>query len=261
MNRQVPRGKKWILARTGLALLLGSFGASLDLSAQPTIPETLDVPWASPEAPGWVREDVATEPGSERLATERFHSMSLSSLAEAIVTGSKEECIAWGQVFIDIVNPPLRGNLALNLSTSVFSFRGRVVGEAGGFFGGIPGTLVEVKPEEIYIQEDGVFRSETYFVFFPVGEVRLGNRKICKTDPSYPEVPAVGDDLVVFVPRHYKTAISRILDVIDHNGVITVKPDGRVLAPAELQATKAALPREELYAELQKLTRGSNRSQ
>jgi hypothetical protein len=78
--------------------------------------------------------------------------------------------------------------------------RGFVVGRESGFFQSRPGTLLRLQPQETL---HGESRVDDQFVFVPVGEVQLGEKKMCSVDPRFPFVPEVGGELLLVIPPHW----------------------------------------------------------
>ena len=102
----------------------------------------------------------------------------------------------------DIANLPSRATLEQAAQSSRLVILGKVTEKAYGFLVYEPGQLLRVVPEEVI---KGSSRDvPAYFVFFPVGTLKLGDLKICKTDSRYPEPPAVGDEVLLFAPDEPK---------------------------------------------------------
>lgn len=76
-------------------------------------------------------------------------------------------------------------------------FTARVTALRAGFRQIVPGTMLEIEPLKIFKgPEDRLGR---HYVFFPAGEVQVGDWKICHSDASYPALPDLGDELILMV--------------------------------------------------------------
>ncbi len=74
-----------------------------------------------------------------------------------------------------------------------------VTGTRTGFTFGSAGTLVRLQAEQVF---KGAAPSETKYVFFPYGDLQVGDTRICVRDPNWGEVPRVGDRAVLLFAGH-----------------------------------------------------------
>lgn len=86
-------------------------------------------------------------------------------------------------------------------------------------------------------------------MFFPVGEFRLGDFRICKTDPRAPPIPAIGEELVVSVMHRFNVDEALLeAEIFGGRGYITVHNDGEVRWPHGLAENQSDISRDELRA-------------
>jgi hypothetical protein len=190
----------WIL----LALLFPAAGA-IAAPAPSDMPETLFASWMSvpgmtgAEYPTWVRADAALDAAGQPRA-ELFPRQSRERLSHYLALPPANGCIELLPLPDESANPPERGDLRTGVTTSQLVFLAEVTGKAAGFQRAVPGTLLRLRPTEVFKSEDGPALAE-YFLFVPKGTVQAGAKTLCKQDPSYAEVPSVGDEVLVFVQR------------------------------------------------------------
>lgn len=115
--------------------------------------------------------------------------------------------------------------------------RGLVVGREPGFFQSSPGTLLRVRNQETI---HGEARVDDQFVFIPVGEVRLGEKSLCNSDPRFPVVPEVGGEVLLLIPPHWFND-GDILFVGADRGFLPII-DGQVVLPKRF-GSRPDLPR------------------
>lgn len=137
----------------------------------------------------------------------------------------KSGCIQYGPIYHDLVGAPSWGTRQEILTNSDLVIRGTVVGQEYGFKNSTPGKLFKLRADAVLKSKLEDLR--TYYVFFPVGEFQIGDWRICKTDPRYPPLPRLGDELVVSVP-HRNDANEPLLNADGYGGLgyVTIQ-DGK----------------------------------
>ncbi len=86
---------------------------------------------------------------------------------------------------------------AARLSRSILL--GRITRVDSGFQRGTAGTLLTIERVRA-VESSGRLQEPSYRLFLPVGEARLEGKRYCAaTSRFYPVVPAVGDEIVVFI--------------------------------------------------------------
>ncbi len=111
---------------------------------------------------------------------------------------------------------------------------GTVVGSTGGFMSGLPGRMLEVSVDRV-LKDSPDFEAETLFVFYPSGEVVVGDRRLCREAQSLPVPPQQGDRVLLFprrLPAHSDYPIVELMTT----GVEIVFGRGKAVnVPALLQ--------------------------
>jgi hypothetical protein len=147
-------------------------------------------------------------------------------------------CTPVGIDFQDIVGLPPRGTAEQAAQTSQLVILGKVTEKSYGLFVDEPGQLLRVVPEEVI---KGRPRDvDAYFVFLPLGTFRMGGLKICKTDSRYPDPPAVGDQVLLFVPFQEQDQTEPLLEIQDGEGIITIHASGVVSLPKKFVQSETA---------------------
>jgi hypothetical protein len=121
-----------------------------------------------------------------------------------------------------------RTTLQSAVTSAEVALLARVTGRAYGFKSGEGGQLLRLQPERIF--KDSFRRQPEYYLFFPVGNFRVGNKAFCKRDDSYPTPPEVGEEVLVFVLKSFRMD-EQYLDIVDGGGIITIKKDGSFSLP------------------------------
>ena len=183
--------------------------------------------------PVWVDEKSMVTPAGE-LRTDIIAPSELVLLRDSLATPPQNGCIPVGPVYEDMALPP-RGSIEEGTTHSRLVLLGTVIASAPGFSGAMPGQLLRVLPLEVLKgQPRGV---ASYNVFFPVGRVKLGKVDLCKTDPRYPEMPRIGDRVVVFAPDTFPWKEDEtFLEPFDDAGWITIHPGGSVSLPGRFRS-------------------------
>ena len=110
---------------------------------------------------------------------------------------------------------------------------GTVTEKEYGIAGTQPGQLLRVTPDEI-IKGQGRHGVDAYYVFMPVGNFKIGNLSLCKTDDEYPDPPAVGDQVLLFAPDQWdwqQNENDPYLNLLDASGIVTLHSNGQVSLP------------------------------
>ena len=68
---------------------------------------------------------------------------------------------------------------------------------AVGFQRGVPGTLFRAEALSRY---RGFAELDGVYFFVPIAKYQVGDRKYCKVDRRYPELPTAGDEVLLMVP-------------------------------------------------------------
>jgi hypothetical protein len=214
-----------------------------------SVPPHLVAPWSdSGRFPSWLSAKALGEVTRSR-DLDRLVSPDLQSYLVELRTSrveSSSACIDYGEVYDEIPNPPLRGTLERAFEGAQFVFRARVTASEGGFFGSVPGTLLRLEPIEVFRREPTVHQAASYLVFLPVGRVELGFATICKRDHRFPDLPVVGDETLVFVPKWSGASAGELLNLIDENGLLTLRQDGTVSLPAGYQKSSANMTEDDV---------------
>lgn len=141
-------------------------------------------------------------------------------------------CVHVGHTFEDLVSPPDRNTPEQATRNSRLVLLGTVTERAYGFAGDEPGQLLRVRPDEAL---KGQPRNvPAYFVFLPVGTFKIGGLKICKTDDHYSDPPAVGEQVLLFVPDDpawQQDQNDPYIELMDEAGLIAIHADSSVSLP------------------------------
>jgi hypothetical protein len=217
-----------------------------DIGATPGhLPKVHYVPSRAPEMtyPMWIESSMALhEDGT--INTTLMHPEGVKEIEAIRAMPQEGGCVQFGPVFEDIVDSPSRSTPEEAVKSARLVIFGKVTEKSYGFKVDVPGQLLRVVPEEVL---KGQAREvPAYFVFLPIGTFNLGNLTICKTDSRYSEPPAVGDEVLLFVPpigEWQQDQREPFLELLDDGGLVTVHADGKVALPKRYQATaKSALP-------------------
>lgn len=241
----------------GLAgLMVASLVLAEALSAAPLakggtlaepMPQTLRIGSQSETVPSWVDASRVLTPAGEIDGT-LFDSLSGQLIALTLQQREVDGCIATGAPIrtpIHISDDtgasliPSRSTLDEAFRASELVFEGEVTGRSYGFSGSIAGQLLRLVPVKTF--KDTLAVQRQYFVFLPIGRVKVGDKTICKVDPSYPEPPALGDRVVILLANGFRED-NQYLSVPDAKGIVVFKKDGSVSLPEAFRPHGVSAP-------------------
>lgn len=150
----------------------------------------------------------------------------------------KDGCVRLGPVLRDYPNQRAFSSLEQATHESGMVLVATVTDQDGGFSGQEGGTLLELKPQEVLKSGDGR-KEATYFAFIPIGKFELGGRFYCATHPQYPELPKIGDQVVVFV-RDPASFASSFLALYYGTDIVVLAKDGKARASTELNLSASS---------------------
>ena len=173
--------------------LLFSFG----LAAEEEMPQVAYYSEFPDMPPHWVAAEAALDDvGKPRL--ELFGSGSLDHLRLLMERDSR------GPGQCTEIRNEIPGNHAENIKNlellaqdSDWIFLAEVTGSLGGFRRGFPGTLLRIEPESVF--KGPVDRNYPHYIYLPIGEIELGSKRLCVSDVRYPELPEIGEKVLVHV--------------------------------------------------------------
>jgi hypothetical protein len=197
---------------------------------------------ADSKYPNWVDASmVLNADGSPN--TDLLHPSAVRQIKAFRANATGNSCLPVGHYFQDAIAPPERNTPEQAARNSRLVLFGTVTEKAFGLAGDQPGQLLRVTPDEII---KGQPRNvPAYFVFLPVGTIKIGNLEICKTDEYYPEPPAVGERVLLFVPDSWDWQQNQndpYLDLMNESGIITIHSDSTVSLPKRFRENLRALP-------------------
>lgn len=182
------------------------------------------------ERPVWVRADHALLPdGSfDPALFDQGERRVLQSLLELPWT---DGCIRLGVTRPDetvaIAGEPAPTDLESAVRAADWVVVATVTARATGFHGSLPGTLLELQPEQVFKGPQG--RSWAQHVFMPLGTVRVGGSALCKSDPHRAELPEVGDQVLLLTDLSARDRLG-ILPT-DAASITVLRRDGSVSLP------------------------------
>lgn len=150
----------------------------------------------------------------------------------------KDGCVRLGPVLRDYPNQGPFSSLEQATQKSGMVLVATVTDRAGGFSGQEAGTLLELEPQEV-LKSTGAKKEATYFTFVPIGTFELQGRSYCATHPQYPELPEIGDQVVVFV-RDPASFASSFLALYYGTDIVVLAKNGRTRASTELNLSASA---------------------
>lgn len=229
--------RKWTIVLLALPLLGAGVAVAQGPSDGPvgqSIPRLIESSQLS--QPAWVAADaLLTEDGG--LSIEDLPTGSALLLQQALEAAQESgaDCIELGPTYTDlrqgVVIPHDLDDLTAN---SLAILRGTVTARGGGFFAGRAGLLLEVEVSETLKRSERFWHGDRVWVYYPVGEFRLGEARICKSDPRWPAPPEVGDPILLFPQAApYDNAGLTILPDSDGFEVLLEQGDG-VFVPQRL---------------------------
>jgi hypothetical protein len=234
-----------------------------DIGATPGhLPKTHYIPSraASSSYPFWVDASmVLNADGSPN--TTLLHPATVILIENFRKNAAGKDSVAVGHYFEDQVSPPERTTLEQATRNSRLVLLGTVTERAYGFAGDEPGQLLRVTPDEIM---KGQPRNvPAYFVFMPVGTFKIGNLTIRKTDDYYSDPPAIGEQVVLFVPDSWDWQQNQqdpYLELLDPSGIVTIHSKSKVSLPKrlrqDLSAASSSLGADELLARVRAAVAG-----
>jgi hypothetical protein len=229
-------GKTFIRESIGSILLSGRSAISGE------IPRVLHIPNAGTPYPAWVAAERVLTPSGEI-------DPSLFSLSDRLIIGqylrmpAREGCIRLRHE-LQIEEPTAAGpkaarqNLASTAKSAGWVLNATVTARAAGFSASLPGTLLEIVPEEIL--KGPRDRGGVHYIFFPVGTFSVGGIKICKTDDDYADLPEVGEHVLLFIDLFWRNE-DRFLWAGGDSGIISINKEGLVSLPKRYLATDPSL--------------------
>jgi hypothetical protein len=216
-----------------------------DIGAQPGhLPKVHYIPSQAADSkyPFWVDASMVLNADGS-LNTDLLAPSAVMTLKALRANAPAQGCLAVGHVFYDRVGVPERSTPEQAVRNSRFVLLGTVTEKTYGVGGDQPGQLLRVTPDEII---KGQPRSvPAYFVFLPAGTFKIGNLEICKTDEFYTESPAVGEQMLLFVPDSWDWQQNQgdpYLNVLDESGIITIHADASVSLPRPFRTKIKAAP-------------------
>jgi hypothetical protein len=163
------------------------------------------------------------------INTALIHPEGVKEIQSLRTRPSVNGCKPDGPFLKDIINLPPRTSPEAAAKNAQLVILGTVSEKSYGLLVTEPGQLLRVVPEDTL---KGKPRDvDAYFVFFPVGTFMLDGFKVCKTDSRYPDVPAVGDQVILFMPPQTESQTEPYLEIDDGNGIITIHAGGTVSFP------------------------------
>jgi hypothetical protein len=216
-----------------------------DIGAQPGhLPKVHYIPSRAADSkyPNWVDTSMVLNADGS-LNTDLLHPSAIRQIKAFRANATGNGCLPVGHYFQDAIAPPERNTPEQATRNSRLVLLGTVTEKTFGFAGDEPGQLLRVTPDEII---KGQPRNvPAYFVFLPVGTVKVGILEICKTDEYYPDPPAVGEQVLLFVPDSWDWQQNQndpYLDLMNESGIITIHSDSRVSLPKRFRENLGATP-------------------
>jgi hypothetical protein len=186
--------------------------------------------------PVWLHAAAAWD---GKLRTELMHPATARLLGELLSRPEVGGCISPG---LDrdqrILSYPRSSDLDTALREAHFVLHARVTGAAGGFQASTPGTLLRLSP--LRVARGTTTTKGPFYVFVPLGRVRVGNKVICKNDPEYAGLPEPGDEvLILSAPpgNEYNNQLD-----LETPGDLIVIHSGKLLFPKMYQESLANDP-------------------
>jgi hypothetical protein len=144
--------------------------------------------------PVWLHAAAAMDEQGA-LRRELMHPATAKELQVVLSQPAVGGCIPEGHVSEQrILSYPRGEDLDDILRVTPYVLLARVTGVAPGLSAATPGTLLRLEPVRAV---RGHWKSPgPYYVFMPIGRVPLGTKEICKTDPQYSTLPALGDQVL-----------------------------------------------------------------
>lgn len=224
-----------VLCTAGILISLAAAGEA------GTVPDVLYLHGNRP-FPSWVAaEKIFTPEGT--LNSTLLSPAARYGIAKAMELPLQGDCILVtdqgesGQLVEGPDSKP-RNDLASTTRSSDWVFTARVTARASGFNGSVPGTLLQIVPEDVLKGPKN--RVGEHYVFMPSGTVKAGKLKFCKSNPKYSDLPEVGERVLLLVNLTYINQ-GKFLLTGNESGIITIREDGKVSLPARHRNNDKAL--------------------
>ena len=149
------------------------------------------------EHPFWVSAEAAFDSKGE-LKPELFHPGLLSSVKSVLAGPEIDGCIRFEEVYLEFVDPQPRDSVDSALASTDLVIHGKITGSAVGFATTIPATLFRI--EILGLGKGSTPLREAYFAW-PIADLTVAGKRICKTDYRYAALPKIGDEIVAFVTK------------------------------------------------------------
>jgi hypothetical protein len=189
--------------------------------------------------PVWVDSSAVLDKHG-KVAVDIFHPAVARALETLLSQPGGATCIQVGIIFKDYVARSSGATLQETARIAQTTVLTKVVGASYGFYGDTPGTLLHLR---LVSTVKGDVTRRRLFAFIPVGNFVVGNKRICKTDSRFGDLPVVGDELLILTdpPRGEHQELLLVPDV----GNLIVIHDGNVRYPARYAESleKSSLPR------------------
>lgn len=226
-----------LLLPGGVVARQGSVGPRpRDIGARPGhLPKAHYVPSKAPEMtfPMWVDASLVFNPDGT-VNTTLLHPQGVREMRALEAIPRVNGCVPVGIEFQDVVNLPPRGTVEQAAQTARLVILGKVTESSYGVFVDEPGQLLRIAPEEVIKGQPR--EVDAYYVFLPLGTFQMGGLKICKTDSRYPDPPAVGDQVLLFVPFQEEDQTEPLLEIQDGEGIVTIHAGGAISLPKRFQS-------------------------
>lgn len=185
--------------------------------------------------PTFVRADSIAQSGRE-IDPSLFSESDIRTLNIYSTLPEEKGCVRLGPVLRDYPNEAPFSSLQEATHKARLVLVGSVTARAGGFSGSEAGTLLEIEPKEFI--KGSVRRPESsYYVFFPAGNFTFQGRPYCATNPQFPEIPNVGDQVLVFV-RAPESFEGSFLAIYHGTDIVVMGRDGIVRSSLSLGVAK-----------------------
>jgi hypothetical protein len=192
------------------------------------------LPQVDPSYPTFVAASAAIS-SDGKIDSDLFHPHAVRSLESLLAVESATGCNELGPVYWELTNVPDRSTLRLAARTSQLTLVGRVVEREYGFHFFEAGQLLSIEVEEV-IRGDAPL--DRYYYFHPIGDFQAGPYRICKSDSRYPEPPAIGDRVLLMVPRPVTDPSEPYLELETPEGVVVLAADGEIRLPDRFRPQK-----------------------
>ena len=216
--------------------------ADSDRSAKPISGSTAASPRLLrmiPDAPYPIWVEATTAVDSNNFVHGEYFSDGGEILKTWMKTPSENGCIQIGMAqpshVEDPDRPQRRDSIQGAVATSPHIIKGTVTEVSTGFHGYVPGTLLTVHVTKTL---KGEAPPSTLYAFLPVGQIPFGTQQICKSDPTYIHVPAVGDALVLFTSG-FSGEDHRLAIVAQGGDIVGVQHDGHLILPSQYVSADA----------------------